>query len=194
MEFNNEVLNYDVDQHYKKGCINTLSGKYIDLINPNVDDIDIIDIISGLSKKPHYSGQTNDFFSISQHSIYVSRLIECDSPRDYKLQLAGLLHDASEAYLGDMVSPIKSYLPTFKVIEDRLQECIFEKYNLDVELMKKIKPYDKYVLKLEYMAFYLNRPELIKEYWSPAVAEFYFQKRFNTLIHKINTKNAGKKL
>lgn len=188
MEYNNDVLNYDVKQHYKEGCINTMSGRLINLLKPDLNDIVLRDIASGLSKKAHYSGQTKNYFSIAQHSILVSKLIENDFPNDYKLQLAGLMHDAAEAYIGDMVSPIKSMFPLFKTIENDLTHAIFEKFEMNISLMPKIKPYDNYILKLEYMTFYLGYDHLINEYLNADQAELFFNVRFNTLIHKINSK------
>lgn len=136
------------------GCINTVSGKKFNLLEPKPEMVEIIDIAKGLSFKPHFGGMTPHFFSIAMHSILVKDLMLSDGILSERLLLAALLHDASEAYTGDMIKPLKVHLPVFCEIEDRIQSVIFEKFNLDLALMKKVKHYDMKAQEIEFDEFY----------------------------------------
>lgn len=85
-------------------CITTCSGKSIDLFNPNPDQIDINDIAHNLSQINRFNGGTKWPYSVAQHSVIVSRIVHP------KFALLGLLHDAAEAYTGDISAPIKCLL------------------------------------------------------------------------------------
>lgn len=88
-------------------------------------DIDILDIAHALSMLSRANGHFWQFYSVAQHSINCA--MEADA-RGYsaKVQLACLLHDASEAYIGDLTRPLKRHLPEFETIERRLQATIFQ--------------------------------------------------------------------
>lgn len=87
---------------------NSLGAK-IDLRNPRSEDIDIGDIAHSLSLVCRFGGHVKHFYSVAEHSILVANLLhEAGQPR--AIVLAGLLHDAHEAYLGDVTTPVKSIL------------------------------------------------------------------------------------
>lgn len=83
--------------------IQTFTGRKFYPLAPRRQDIDIKDIAHGLSLANRYAGHTELPYSVAQHSVMVAGLI----PRGLNLGLAALLHDAAEAYLGDVVRPIK---------------------------------------------------------------------------------------
>jgi hypothetical protein len=89
--------------------ITTFTGKTVNPLNPTPDDIDIRDIAHSLALVPRFAGHTQKPISIAQHSVYVSRLL----PRAYAMH--GLLHDASEAYLGDVTRWLKA-TPEFSAL------------------------------------------------------------------------------
>ena len=132
------------------GCITTMTKKSISILTPKFEQIDIVDIAAGLSNQPHFGGQYDPkyFFSIAEHCLMVCHLV----PQQYKL--AALLHDASEAYLGDMKKPIKNLIPEFKKIEDNMQTVILERFGVNPDDMKEIKGMDIQVQLLEYNFFY----------------------------------------
>lgn len=105
-------------QHQTKSSITTLSGKFFDILKPEEYEYDIEEIATALSNLCRYTGHVNTFYSVAEHSVLVSRIVP------ERLALAGLLHDASEAYLGDVSSPLKKLLPEYKRIEDRVQRAI----------------------------------------------------------------------
>src|SRR5690606_37628785 len=114
--------------------------------------INISDIARGLSYNSHFGGQTPLFFSIAQHCLLVCELMEeCYHKPD--MLMTGLLHDASEAYLGDIVKPLKVHLPEYVAIEKKMMSVILNKYNLVPAGMAIIKEYHIRAQELEYEAF-----------------------------------------
>lgn len=111
--------------------IQTFTGEKFNPFNPGPDMINIWDIAHALSMKCRYTGHCKHFFSVAQHSVLVSCYTEN--------KLAGLLHDASEAYLPDVARPVKPYIKGFKEIEDNLLAVIFEKFGLDFPMSEEIK-------------------------------------------------------
>ena len=90
--------------------ISTQSVEQFDFINPKIEDIHILDIAHALSQICRFGGHTSSFYSVAEHSINVATLLE-QQGADKITVLAGLLHDATEAYMGDMPRPIKQSLP-----------------------------------------------------------------------------------
>ncbi len=101
----------------------TRSGQYVNLINPDPATLDIRDIAHSLANIRRFGGHTRVPYTVAEHSIRVSLYLKA---RGYTpaSQLAGLLHDASEAYLGDVVSPLKALLPDYRVIEKNFERTI----------------------------------------------------------------------
>lgn len=91
------------------------------------DDIDIRDIAHALSLICRAGGQFPTFYSVGQHCIACAREAEA---RGYskRLQLACLLHDASEAYIADIIRPVKSQLPDYYLFEKNIQDKIYKKF------------------------------------------------------------------
>ncbi len=83
----------------------TYSGKLVNVLDPAPEDISIEDIAHSLSQTNRFNGHTSFPYSVAQHSVMVSRVVAKEIPR---LALLGLLHDAAEAYTGDIISPIKT--------------------------------------------------------------------------------------
>jgi hypothetical protein len=110
--------------------IQTRSGLSFFPLDPRAEDINIFDIASALSKQCRFTGHSNCFYSVGQHSVHVSELVPPE------LALAGLLHDASEAYLSDLPSPLKR-LPEFafyRKAEDFLQRLIYRRFGVTVSV------------------------------------------------------------
>ncbi len=138
------------------GVMNTASGRVVDFNNPTADMITIKDIGNSLSKICRFGGHVNQFYSVAQHSILVSFLMR---EGEGKFGLEALLHDASEAYLGDVVKPLKVILgDNYKLLEHRFENVIAEKYSLFMSPVaeKLIKKYDLQALELEHEAFQKN--------------------------------------
>ncbi len=109
--------------------INTFSGKLFNLWEATPKDICIKDIAHALSLQCRFNGHCSEFYSVAQHSIMVARAVSgmTDNPG---LWLSALLHDASEAYLGDVIKPLKVHLPEYAKIEARVMELIEMKWDV----------------------------------------------------------------
>ena len=107
--------------------IMTRSHIMFDPLNPNPALIEITDIAHSLSMLCRANGHFKSFYSVGQHCINCAREA---AARGYsrRVQLACLLHDASEAYLSDVTRPVKQELPRYREIEEPLQDTIWLKY------------------------------------------------------------------
>ncbi len=106
--------------------VSTFLGNRFYLGRPRIDDVAIEDIAHGLAYQRRFNGQTSAFYSVAQHSLMVMSL----APQ--ALRLHALLHDAAEAYLGDMVKPLKFLFPEFGVLEARVMRIIGQRFALDL--------------------------------------------------------------
>ena len=107
--------------------IKTYTGVMFEPLNPNLELIDILDIAHALSMLCRANGHFRSFYSVGQHCI---NCMKEAAARGYseRVQLACLLHDASEAYLSDVTRPVKQELPKYLEIEKPLQDAIWIKY------------------------------------------------------------------
>lgn len=134
-------------------CIRTNSGIMMNVFEPTLEMFCIEDIAHALAHVPRFAGHLNEPYSVGQHSIEVARRV----PKEHKL--AALLHDASEAYLLDMPTPIKNRLPEYKRIEHELMLKIAEKFGFDYPLALPIKEVDQMMVEKEWDCFVLEDSE-----------------------------------
>ncbi len=124
--------------------LETVSGRKIDVSNPDPDTIVIEDIAWALSRMPRFSGHTIPFvpYSVAQHCIQVAKEL---APHGARIQLHGLLHDAAEAYMNDVPSPVK-HIPeihaVIKNLEDKLMATIYQALDL-----RPPSPEEEYIVK-----------------------------------------------
>lgn len=102
----------------------TTSGRRLSLVSPDTASVCAEDIAHGLSQICRWSGQTRDFYTVAEHSLWVSKIV------DPAHQLRALLHDATEAYLQDVPSPVKDLVPGYREIERRVWITIAEHFGL----------------------------------------------------------------
>lgn len=126
--------------------IETHGGKRMWFLNPEAKMVDIDDIAHSLSNQCRFSGHTSRFYSVAEHSMNVAMELFDQSP---VIRMQGLLHDASEAYLLDIPSPVKIYLTNYKELEEKIMQAIFDKYNLVLPLDYMVKEADSVMLKRE---------------------------------------------
>ena len=112
-----------------KSWIGTYSGRKFYPYDPKPEDVSVEDIAHSLSLQNRFNGHCERMYSVAQHSINCAKLLK-DLGYDVKYQLYALLHDASEAYLSDIVSPVKEYLPVYYEIEEQVQNVIWEYFGL----------------------------------------------------------------
>lgn len=120
--------------------IQTYTGKAFYPLDPNPDDICIEDIAHALSMICRYGGHSRRFYSVAEHSCLVSTAV----PRQFAL--GALMHDSTEAYLGDMVRPIKRQMPEYRKAERRLEQAIAYKFGLAFPMAEVIKEADNRIL------------------------------------------------
>lgn len=123
-------------------------------LDPRSEDIDIEDIAHSLSLICRFGGHCNEFYSVAQHSVLVSTMVrESES-------LVGLLHDGTEAYIGDVVRPLKKDLPNFQEIERHIERIIFDHFGITYYDKEEIKRADNIALFTE-MRDLMNEPPKI---------------------------------
>lgn len=101
----------------------TFTGRKFWPLDPRPDGVSIRDIAHALANICRFGGHVRKFYSVAQHSLMVSRLC----PR-YPLE--GLLHDATEAYIGDMVRPLKIFMPDYQKCEALIGRAIADRFGI----------------------------------------------------------------
>ncbi len=146
------------------GCVGTTirlqSGIYFDLLDPNPEHILIEDIAAALSKICRFGGHVSQFYSVAEHSWHCADQARVDG-RSVDYQRAALLHDAAEAYIGDVVNPLKMLLPEYREIEQRIERVIQARFALsrDVAVWEAVKEIDRAMLIAERHALFTRSPE-----------------------------------
>jgi uncharacterized protein len=131
--------------HYKKleAWMLTSIGRQFHPFKPAPEVIHIRDIANALSKICRFGGHTQRFYSVAQHSVLVSEHVGTRNA------LIGLLHDAPEAYVGDMIYPVKACLPAFKALERQVWGAIAARFNIPREVPDEVKRVDLRLLATE---------------------------------------------
>ena len=204
--------------------IQTHTGVAFDLIEPTVEMVNIGDIAHALSHLCRYTGHSAGFYSVAEHSIEVAKLaLEMRDPDSAQVDLAsvatdmfgaqfgavarralrqmalplarwGLLHDAAEAYVGDVSAPLKSQLPAYNRIEKRVALTVFSRFGLELDRVPEaIKHMDLVMLMSEAKAMLGPAPmkwqvdaEPLRKwkprYLTPAQAKAEFLSMFHELF------------
>lgn len=174
-----------------EGFFNSASNIKISLHDPIAEMITIEDIASSLSKICRFGGCIPEFYSVAQHTLLVVEL----APDN--LKKAALLHDAAEAYLGDVIKPLKHLIKDlYTPLEHKFEKVIFEKFNVPLEQCAEIKKYDMHALEIEHNYMrdidkikFINISKKLSYYrymhpycWSPVSAESLFIHEYYTLF------------
>jgi hypothetical protein len=173
--------------------LQTVSGRWVNPFDPDPNQIELADIARALANQCRFGGHCRTFYSVAQHCVIVSELIE-EEGASADQALAGLMHDAAEAYLGDLPHPIKhrSQLgQAFREAEGPLERVIRERFSI-IDSPAAIKRVDRALLATERLAFSAERwhwPELAGVEplglelvaWSPDEAADAFIRRFEEL-------------
>lgn len=169
----------------------TVGGTLFYILDPQPEDVSIYDIAHNLSMQCRYNGALPQFYSVAQHSVYVAEYMERKGIRARRC-LKALLHDAHEAYIGDIVTPLKVVLPDYQEIERRIDNAIFDKFDVPRGFDELIKEADKRVFATEVRDLrhphgYINYPAapkimepiddiVIEPIESKAAAQLFLQK------------------
>lgn len=123
--------------------LTTFSGNKVDYLNPQPEQINILDIATALSRECRYAGHASHFYSVAQHSVLCSRIVPVE------LAMEALLHDAAEAYLKDIPSPLKAFLPDYKRLEASFEQVIRVHFRLPERHSPAVKEADNILLVTE---------------------------------------------
>ncbi|WP_312299152.1 phosphohydrolase [Stutzerimonas nitrititolerans] len=121
----------------------TRTGQRFDLLQPRASQIAVLDIAHALAHLCRFNGHASRHYSVAQHSLLVASIV----PPEH--QLAALLHDATEAYVGDMVRPLKQVMPEYQQIEQRIWLAICERFDIAPELPECVREADMIALATE---------------------------------------------
>lgn len=190
------------------GCVNNSirlrSGIYFDLAEPDPKDVRIDDIAGALSKIHRFGGQADgnmtrlleydSFYSVAEHSVACADVAIDDGLPDECVR-AVLLHDAAEAYIGDMVRPLKIMIPQFREIEGRVSDAIAAAFSVDFgEWKSEIKEIDNAIVIAERNALFTpdavewtgetecRKLDIQFSMWLPSAAERAFLTAFRSLF------------
>jgi hypothetical protein len=134
--------------------LQTVSGRWVNPFDPDPEQLDANDIARALANQCRFGGHSRVFYSVAQHSVIVSKLVE-ENGGDPEDVFAALMHDATEAYLGDMPHPLKHRSPlgkAFKEAETHLEQALNERFAIKPDV-PEIKRVDKALLATERRAF-----------------------------------------
>jgi 5'-deoxynucleotidase YfbR-like HD superfamily hydrolase len=171
--------------------VSTRSGKQLDLLQPDPAAIDLHDIAGSLSKQCRYNGHTQQFYSVAQHSVLLAEAV----PSRYAA--LALLHDAPEAYVGDLVQPLKAEIADYQALEQAVWQAICAKFlwlDYDEKGMQVVREYDRRIClneaeaqlpRVDTSAWGISTPldlhPLQFRGWDPAEAEAVFLGRAREL-------------
>ncbi len=169
-----------------KNTIKVSAGHYVDLANPDPSTIEINSIAAALSKVCRFGGHCPKFYSVAEHCFHAGLLAIDEGFRGEALQ-AVLLHDAAEAYIGDMVKPLKLTIPEYCVAEQRIEQAIQTAFGIDFRAWAEvIKRFDRAMLKIEKTQMWpedqehwagfseIDVPKYRLGFWEPTMAEERF--------------------
>lgn len=142
------------------------SGTFVDLNRPEPDTIHIGDIAQHLSHICRFNGGSNKFYSVAEHSYRVAAILE-SAGEPLHVVFAALLHDAHEAYIGDLTTPWKQLLGSrYAEATWRFDLAICKRYNMDIRDMRcrEVKLADSVMLATE--AYWLTASRGEGEHWS----------------------------
>jgi uncharacterized protein len=130
------------------GCVGSTirlsSGRYLDLLDPQPEAFTFHDVASALAKICRFGGQIDHFYSVAEHAFHCYGVAELDRlPKQTQWDV--LMHDAAEAFLGDMVKPLKMILPAYCEIEKRMEAALSVKFGVNFD-NPAIKPIDHALL------------------------------------------------
>lgn len=100
--------------------------------DPRPSEVRLFDIAHPLSQQCRFTGHLPFFYSVAQHSINVALELKRMGAPEH-VQLMGLLHDGSEAYIADINRPAKSRLSQYYEIETLVQNSIWTAFDLTPE-------------------------------------------------------------
>ena len=176
------MTNSHIQTDRRGGSIVTFTGLIIYPADARPDEISIEDIAQGLSMMCRFNGQIPKFYSVAEHSCRVVDYMRTHLGVTGKSELLwGLLHDASEAYISDIVAPVKSFLDDYLSVEEQLMRVIATKFELGDE-PDAVHTTDQQVFAQEWAMFRGPQRDLSRECF-PRCAKRIFLDYYHDITH-----------
>lgn len=142
--------------------ITNTKGEMIDIFNLKDEDITINDIVMALPNICRYGGRIPCHYGVAQHAVELARWLRIHGKQH--LVPHALLHDACEAYIGDIIYPIKIQVPQFLELEDEITNLVYNKYGVDPSLHEEFDSYDKGIVinEMKAVGIYESEGPLVK--------------------------------
>lgn len=137
--------------------VQTYTGVRFDLLDPKPGMVSLTDIAVSLSRQARYNGHTRHPYSVAQHSCLVADISEIlgkESTTRWSFGAHGLMHDAAEAYIGDIVTPFKrcwtiDARAEIVAIEHSIHKAIAQRFGLEWEVPPLVYQADRIALQIE---------------------------------------------
>lgn len=145
--------------------LTTYTGRKFYILDPRPDEVNPADIVHALARIGRFGGHASPFYSVAQHSSIAHDLAK-ESTRDPLAPKVALLHDAAEAYIGDVIHPLKVLLKEIKAIETGILGAIFSRFGIervDIVTWSRVKTIDRRLLFSEAAAL-LATPAHVQEW------------------------------
>lgn len=131
----------------------TYTGRAFYPLDPRPEDVDPADIAHALSMICRYGGHVRQFYSVAEHCVLLSDAVAPENA------LWALLHDATEAYVGDMIRPLKVSMPAYKAVEDCVMVAICYRFGLPTTCPAEVKRADLRIMRDERDALMSAAPQ-----------------------------------
>ena len=137
----------------------THAGLAFDLLTPTPAMVRPGDVAHALARVNRFGGHTTRPLSVAQHSLIVAEIMASGlGVANPTLLLQGLVHDAPEAYVGDLPSPLKALLPEYQEIEARVWRACAPRFHVPEALDEAVKQADRLACRAEAHAFLQAAP------------------------------------
>lgn len=189
----------DSTENWTRGrWMQTISGRAFYPLGPSVDDVVAMDIGHSLAMQCRYNGHVRRFYSVAEHCVLMSDWIlehatDVTEEERRALALWALLHDGAEAYIGDMVRPLKLHMPDFCAVDDAVTTVIAQRFGASGDTIPpRVKAVDTRIL-LDERAALLSTPPgdwalgdvrplgVEIRGWEPSVAKWEYLSRLEAL-------------
>jgi hypothetical protein len=162
------------------------SGEYFDFLDPEHSIISIEDVAHGLSMTCRFAGQCRRFYSVAEHSVLASWHVAPGFALD------ALMHDAAEAFIGDVSKPLKDLLSDYRTVEHRIEAAVLGRFGIAHPMPPAVKEIDLVLLATEQRALMGNRDDwdytrgrtpldITLPCWAPEKAKAMFLQRYAEL-------------
>lgn len=139
------VLSDNDNQPRNGDFMATYTGRKFWQLDPRADEVHIEDIAHALSMQCRYGGHSMRFYSVAEHSVHIYRWLVAGNYAP-NVRLAGLLHDATEAYVADVPRPLKRHLAGYKDAETLVWRAVAERFCLPEKMPDEVHEADNRIL------------------------------------------------